>query len=72
VVVTKGNNEVHEIHPNSSYNSHAEIKLCITPTDANAKRFYLPAYGFSQTLTNGGSKSTYADYNVVLQLKVPK
>jgi hypothetical protein len=72
VAITKGNNEVQEPHLNTSYNSHADIKLCFIPTDANAKHIYLLEYGFSKTLTNCGSKSTYGDYNVMLQLNVSK
>jgi len=40
VVITEGNNEVQETHLNASYNSHADIKLCIIPYDANAKHFW--------------------------------
>lgn len=72
MVITEGNNEVQETHLNVSHNSHVDIKPCIIPNDANAKYFCLLEYGFSKMLTNGGSKSTYGDYNVVLQLKVAK
>jgi len=46
VVITKGNNEVQETLLNSSYNSHAEIKLCIAQTDANPKHFLLATIWF--------------------------